>query len=189
MGNKHSKRHKKFNKNEKNEDDMDGFFLEDWDILYDKNKLNEFTNNKSKISFNNEILISQVKTDPFKDYTEIRELGTGSFTTVKLVKNNSTGMVRVMKIIKKKRKSNRDTLIDETNELEILNEINILKQIDHPNVVKFFEIYNSKDAFYLITEYCEGGELFKFLVKKNINRNLMWIYYYVSSFISNKILS
>ena len=94
-----------------------------------------------------------------------------------------------MKIIKKKRKNNRDTLIDETNELEILNEINILKQIDHPNVVKFFEIYNSKDAFYLITEYCEGGELFKFLVKKNINRNLICIYYYVSSFISNKILS
>jgi len=107
MGNKHSRRHKKnkFNKKDKNDDDMDGFFLEDWDILYDKNKLNEFTDNKSKISFNNEILISQVKTDPFKDYTEIRELGAGSFATVKLVKNNSTGMIRAMKIIKKKKKN------------------------------------------------------------------------------------
>jgi len=68
MGNKHSRRHnkKKFNKKDKNDDDMDGFFLEDWDILYDKNKLNEFTDNKNKISFNNEILISQVKTDHLK---------------------------------------------------------------------------------------------------------------------------
>ena len=178
MGNKHSRHSKrvkkKSSKKEKNEDDMDGFFLEDWDILYDKNKLNEFTDNKSKISFNNEILISQVKTDPFKDYTEIRELGAGSFATVKLVKNNSTGMIRAMKIIKKKKKDNND--IDKTNELEILNEINILKQIDHPNVVKIFEFYNSKDAFYLITEYCEGGELFKLISQKKILTEIQCAY-------------
>jgi len=175
MGNKHSRRHKKkkFNKKDKNDDDMDGFFLEDWDILYDKNKLNKFTDNKNKISFNNEILISQVKTDPFKDYTEIRELGAGSFATVKLVKNNSTGMIRAMKIIKKKKKNNE---FDATNELEILNEINILKQIDHPNVVKIFEFYNSKDAFYLITEYCEGGELFKLISQKKILTEIQCAY-------------
>ena len=175
MGNRHSRRHKKkkSNKKDKNDDDMDGFFLEDWDILYDKNKLNEFTDNKSKISFNNEILISQVKTDPFKDYTEIRELGAGSFATVKLVKNNSTGMVRAMKIIKKKKKNPE---FDDTNELEILNEINILKQIDHPNVVKIFEFYNSKDAFYLITEYCEGGELFKLISQKKILTEIQCAY-------------
>ena len=73
-------------------------------ILYDKIKLNEFTYNKSKISFNNEILISHVKTDPFKDYTEIRELGAVSFPIIKLVINIATVMVRIKKINKKKRK-------------------------------------------------------------------------------------
>ena len=50
----------------------------------------------------------------------------------------------------------------------IFYEINILKQIDHPNVVKIFEFYNSKDAYYLITEFCEGGELFKIISQKKI---------------------
>lgn len=36
----------------------------------------------------------------------------------------------------------------------------ILKQLDHPNIVKLHEIYEWKNYFYLITELCEGGELF-----------------------------
>ena len=159
MGHKHSKRKKKSSKGE-NEDDIEGFFLEDWEILNDKNKIDEFSQNKDKISFKSEVLISQVKTDPFEDYTEIKELGSGSFATVKLVRNNSTKMIRAMKIIQKKNNSSGES------DLDILNEINILKQIDHPNVVKIFEFYNSKDAYYLITEYCEGGELFNIISQK-----------------------
>ena len=175
MGNKNSRKHKKKNaKKDKNEDDMEGFFLEDWAILNDKNKINEFNENKNKISFNNETLISQVKTNPFQDYTEIRLLGEGSFAIVKLVKNNYTGMIRAMKIIKKKK--NYSDSSQETNDLDILNEINILKQIDHPNVVKIFEFYNSEDAFYLITEYCEGGELFQIISEKKILTEIQCAY-------------
>ena len=175
MGTKNSKKQKKNKiKKEKNEDDMEGFFLEDWAILNDKNKINEFNENKNKISLNNEVLISQVKTNPFQDYTEIKLLGSGSFATVKLVKNNYTGMIRAMKIIKKKK--NYYNSSDEDNDLDILNEINILKQIDHPNVVKIFEFYNSEDAFYLITEYCEGGELFKLISQKKILTEIQCAY-------------
>jgi calcium-dependent protein kinase len=180
MGNKHlsiRRKKKKHSKKEKNEDDMEGFFLEDWEILNDKDKINEFSENKNKISFNSEVLISQVKTDPFQDYTEIRELGSGSFATVKLVKNNVTGMIRAMKIIQKK----KPEIIDNsgqsgTNDMDILNEINILKQIDHPNIVKIFEFYNSKDAYYLITEYCEGGELFQLISQKKILTEIQCAY-------------
>ena len=150
MGNKHARKKKKNSKKDKNEDDIEGFFLEDWEILNDKNKIQEFSENKNRISFNNEVLISQVKTDPFKDYTELKSLGAGSFATVKLVKNNSTGMIRAMKIIKKKKNKNDNNPMNGTSDIEILNEINILKQIDHPNVVKIFEFYNSRDAYYLI---------------------------------------
>ena len=166
MGNKNTKRRKKNTNKDNNEDDMEGFFLEDWEILNDKNKIYEFSKNKNKISFNKEVLISQVKNDPFKDYTEIKNLGAGSFATVKLVRNNVTGMIRAMKIIKKNKNIYDKNPMNGTNDIEILNEINILKQIDHPNVVKIFEFYNSEDAYYLITEYCEGGELFKIISQK-----------------------
>ena len=66
-------------------------------------------------------------------------------------------MVRIKKIIKKK-KTNPE--FDDRNELEIFNEINILKQIDRRGVLNFFEFCGGEYAFYLITEYCEGVELF-----------------------------
>lgn len=42
----------------------------------------------------------------------------------------------------------------------LINEIDILKQLDHPNIVKIYEFFQDKKHFYLITEYIEGGELF-----------------------------
>ena len=153
MGNKDVSKKKKI-PTQKVADDFEGFFLEDWEILADKSKLKDYQKDKNKISYNNELLISQVKTDPFKDYQEIKQLGAGSFAKVLLVKNNSTGVIRAMKIIKKKKVLKSSSESDGSTDLEILNEINILKQIDHPNVVKIFEFYNSEDAYYLITEYC-----------------------------------
>ena len=79
-----------------------------------------------------------------------------------------------MKIIKKR--TTEENSMNGSNDLEILNEINILKQIDHPNVVKIFEFYNSEDAYYLITEYCEGGELFKLISDKKILTEIQCAY-------------
>jgi calcium-dependent protein kinase len=47
----------------------------------------------------------------------------------------------------------------------LLNEIDILKKLDHPNIVKIYEFYEDKYNFYLITEYIEGGELFDRITK------------------------
>ena len=60
------------------------------------------------------------------------------------------------KIIKDQRSKN--------SEREILNEINILKKMDHPNIVKIFEFYNTPEGYYLITEFCQDGELFNEIV-------------------------
>lgn len=46
-----------------------------------------------------------------------------------------------------------------------MNEIDILKQLDHPNIVKIYEFYQDKLNFYLITEFIEGGELFDKIAK------------------------
>ena len=58
--------------------------------------------------------------------------------------------MRAMKSIKK------SSLIKE-DEQKIFAEMCILKQLDHPNILKLYEIYDYQNYFYLITELCEGG--------------------------------
>ena len=45
------------------------------------------------------------------------------------------------------------------------NEIDILKNLKHPNIVKFIDIKKTKKHFYIVMEYCNGGELSKALEK------------------------
>lgn len=42
----------------------------------------------------------------------------------------------------------------------MFSEMNILKNLDHPNIVRLYELYQDQKCYYLITEYCSGGELF-----------------------------
>ena len=43
------------------------------------------------------------------------------------------------------------------NDKEILNEINILRTLDHPNILKIFEFYSNKESYSIVTELCSGG--------------------------------
>ena len=43
---------------------------------------------------------------------------------------------------------------------QIIGEIEILKSLDHPNILKLYECYEDEKNYYLISEYCSGGELF-----------------------------
>jgi len=52
------------------------------------------------------------------------------------------------------------------DENEILNEINILRTMDHPGVLKIFEFYSSKQNYSIVTELCPGGELFQQIIDK-----------------------
>ena len=40
------------------------------------------------------------------------------------------------------------------------NEINILKELDHPNIVKMYEFFEDEKRWYIVLEICKGGELF-----------------------------
>jgi calcium-dependent protein kinase len=135
--------------------------LEEEEEFYDDN-MPKFRVKKNQVGLEHNLLVSQYKTNPFSDYKKIKELGSGSFATVYLVKHNTTGSVRAMKEIKKI--SNEG---EEDNELEIINEINILMKMDHPNIVKIFGFYITSHYYYLITEYCEGGSLFDLIINNN----------------------
>ena len=46
------------------------------------------------------------------------------------------------------------------------NEIEILKTLDHPNVIKCFDIYKTSTHCFIITEYCAGGDLLSYLSRR-----------------------
>ena len=73
--------------------------------------------------------------------------------------HKKTGQYRAVKIIRKDRAS-EDTL----NRIKI--EVEILKKMDHPNILKIYEFYNETRYFYIVSELCTGGELFDKLVEE-----------------------
>ena len=131
---------------------------EEEEEFFDDN-MPKFRVKKNQAGLEHNLLVSQYKTNPFTDYQKVKELGSGSFATVYLVKHNITGAVRAMKEIKKMAVEG-----EEDNEIEIINEINILMKMDHPNIVKIFGFYITSNYYYLITEYCEGGSLFDLII-------------------------
>ena len=46
------------------------------------------------------------------------------------------------------------------------SEFDILRQLDHPNIIKLFEVFEDKKYIYFIMEVCEGGELFERITEK-----------------------
>jgi calcium/calmodulin-dependent protein kinase I len=93
-------------------------------------------------------------------YSLGKDLGAGSFGVVKHAKKIDSSEQFAVKIINKKRLESED--------LEALQtEIDLLSQIDHPNIVKLHEIYEDKEFFYMIFELMQGGELFERIVDKD----------------------
>ena len=103
-------------------------------------------------------IIVQKKGDPFQDYEVLEKLGEGTFGRVFKVKNKNNNCIRAMKQIGKK-------FIGDLNDSEVLKEIEILKQLNHPYIMKLYEYYVNDDNLFLISELCDEGDLQKKIVK------------------------
>ena len=132
-----------------------------------------------------DILVIEEKGNPSKKYKPKRMIGNGSFGSVYEAKNTIFGNTVAMKVIKKDKEN-------ELDEQEIRNEIDILKKLSHPNIVKIYEFYISENHYYIITEYCKEGELFSYIKNKYSERQLAVLFYQVFSGLwylhENKIL-
>jgi calcium-dependent protein kinase len=126
-------------------------------------------------------LIVQKKGIEEDDYIIMEELCSSAFATVCKVKKKISDKILALKIVKKTRSENSKRMYIE---------IEILKNLIHPNVMQIYEFYEDKKNFYIITEICEGGNLFDLIVNKgylneeeaaNIIKQILSIVSYINS--------
>ena len=100
--------------------------------------------------------VIQHKTDPWSIYEELQDIGFGTFGKVKKVRLKSNPeIIRAMKIIAK------DRLIKGFDDEKLSNEILILKNLDHPNIMKLYEFFDDDKYYYMITEYFDQEDLYE----------------------------
>lgn len=95
-----------------------------------------------------------------QNYKAVKLLGKGSFGEVLLCINRATGQQYAVKVIVKssvKRKGDHESL---------LREVEVLKGLDHPNIMKIFEFFEDDKYYYFVTELYSGGELFDEIVNR-----------------------
>ena len=154
--------------------------------LIEKSKLSDkLFKAEMSLTVKQDILVNEEKGNPSKKYKPKKMLGSGSFGSVYEAKNTLFGNTVAMKVIKKDKEN-------ELDEQEIRNEIDILKKLSHPNIVKIYEFYISENHYYIITEFCKEGELFSYIKNKYTERQLAVLFYQVFSGLwylhENKIL-
>lgn len=111
---------------------------------------------KSSFFFDKSNFVNAKSKSLFEDY-EIREkLGEGAYGSVFKAAHKKTRMVRAVKAIKKKH----------VDDISFNNEINILKTVDHPNIIRLFEYFTDNNYHYLVEEYCSGGDLYDYIKRQ-----------------------
>ena len=103
-------------------------------------------------SFGKEDLIFDQESPLLDSYEMNFEIGHGAFSKVYQLKHKSTGEIRACKYISKEN-------FKEEALINFKNECKILRESDHPNIVKLYEIFETDKSFYLIMENCDGGSL------------------------------
>ncbi|XP_048455679.1 MAP/microtubule affinity-regulating kinase 3a isoform X7 [Rhincodon typus] len=91
------------------------------------------------------------------NYRLLKTIGKGNFAKVKLARHILTGREVAIKIIDK-------TQLNPTSLQKLFREVRIMKCLNHPNIVKLFEVIETEKTLYLVIEYASGGEVFDYLV-------------------------
>ncbi|XP_050974834.1 serine/threonine-protein kinase SIK1 [Labeo rohita] len=105
-------------------------------------------------------------------YEIIRTLGKGNFAVVKLARHKVTKTQVAIKIIDK-------TRLNSANLEKIYREVQIMKLLNHPHIIKLYQVMETKDMLYIVTEYAKNGEMFDYLtsngrMSENEARKKFW---------------
>eukprot|EP01029_Cantina_marsupialis_P027366 TRINITY_DN7637_c0_g1_i1.p1 TRINITY_DN7637_c0_g1~~TRINITY_DN7637_c0_g1_i1.p1 ORF type:complete len:636 (+),score=205.59 TRINITY_DN7637_c0_g1_i1:148-2055(+) len=129
--------------------------------------------NKEKITFVAKIPDLEKK-DPFhKSYQMGRKLGSGAFATVRVCVDRITGEKYAVKMMDKK----KFQMLNSTRKDALWDEVNILRECKHPNIINVKDVFDTPKYIYIILELVTGGELFDKIVdakrfKEDLSRDL-----------------
>jgi len=140
----------------------------------DKSQLNKkLIKFEKSIRILTENLIIQQKGNLNENYEIIKKIGVGTLGTVYKAKNKYLKNIVAIKMIKKIKENEDDN--------EIIDEINKLKKLSHPNIVRIHEFYCSQKYHQIITEYCKKGNLNKYIRNSLTEKQLAVIFYQIFS--------
>lgn len=120
----------------------------------------------------------------FGKYKIIKIIGTGAFSVVALVTNISSNQLFACKICSRKSLT-ENNLFDRFE-----REVRTMQTLNHPNIVRLYDVVYEDNLIYLIMEYCQHGELFQFIIDqqkvpeylaKNIFKQLLDAIAYIHS--------
>ena len=120
----------------------------------------DMKNNYEMDKFNNtkkDILIPQENDDPLLFYSIIEFIKQSKHSTVYKVKHTRSSEIRIMKIYEENGSN--------ITKIDIKNQINILKTLSHPQIIKLYQVFYYSNKMYLIYEYCPDGNLFENITK------------------------
>ena len=120
--------------------------------------------------------------DKFEDFEILQVLGSGGFASVLKVCSLINQRIYAMKILNLE---NDDDIKPEVKEKYYNNEIELLKKLDHPNIVKYYKSFTENNKIYIIMEYFDNGDLQSYIKalkfdqdKKDKNKGEIWNIFY-----------
>uniref|UniRef100_A0A182M8H8 non-specific serine/threonine protein kinase n=1 Tax=Anopheles culicifacies TaxID=139723 RepID=A0A182M8H8_9DIPT len=112
--------------------------------------------------------------DPIRvGFYEIEKtIGKGNFAVVKLARHRITKNEVAIKIIDKSQ-------LDPGNLQKVYREVEIMKRLDHPHVIKLYQVMETQSMIYIVSEYASQGEIFDYIAKygrlnERAARNKFW---------------
>lgn len=94
-------------------------------------------------------------------YDILNKIGDGAFSSVFLAVHRPTGIHVAIKIIKKINDSEHHN----SKSSDVMREVDILKSLDHPNIIKLFEFFEDDFNYYFVQELCENGNVAHFIME------------------------
>ena len=94
-------------------------------------------------------------------YRLFRTIGEGSFSTVKLGYQIFTQDPVAVKIV------NKCMIKSDADMQWLMREVEVMRNLNHPGIVKLYDFIEDESAYYMVIEYCGGGELFDFIIARN----------------------
>lgn len=111
-------------------------------------------------------VMSNARDDFNSRYEIIREVGKGGFSIVYQCRHRQTGKDYAVKVVDLRPLRLRERF----NPSRLKREVDIMRRLEHPNIIKFIEVYEDPDHLMMVMEYCPGMELFDVILARKYLR-------------------